>query len=109
MPIYDKTNSLILGQGQGRIIAKIGNIQTFVKEGFNPKLGVLLRDIHDEADTFNIEKEWFYQKPLIVKAKNNLGRCISFNAQYTKMLTKNDSKLKFYCVWKNINNVELLD
>ena len=75
MPIYDKTNSLILGQGQGRIIAKIGNIQTFVKEGFNPKLGVLLRDIHDEADTFNIEKEWFYQwKRLVDK-----GIIFSFN------------------------------
>lgn len=107
--VCNKDDAMIIGEGEGKIIATLGNIQVFTDtEKETRKTGVLLRDIHDEENTFQVDKEWFYQKAFINLAKKNIGRQVSFNAEYTKIVSRNGNRIKLYCVWKHITDVELV-
>lgn len=107
--VYTKDNMLVLGEGEGRFHATIGNVNVFAdSEKETRKLGVLLTNIHDKENTFELPKDWFYNKRMVNLAKKNYNKPISFTAYCKRIVIKEpNGKLKFQCIWTHIKDIEL--
>lgn len=106
---FSSDDAMLLSEGDYTFTAAFGNIGVFMNEDGGPKkTAILLKAIIESNEEFSIEKEWFYTKALITLGKKNLGKRVKFKAHCSRFLVKKSGKLKIYCDWKKIEDIQLV-